>query len=79
MTLLCKRRKNQFISSMILKRSDMRLIHPFQVKSKEKVQTDWEHSEYKWIPTAYITQYQTVPHLQETVKQYLDDSKHMGK
>lgn len=48
-------------------------IHPFifRVKKKEKIQIDWEHSEYRWISPPRITQYQTVPHLQETVRQYL--------
>ncbi|MFH1102082.1 MAG: NUDIX domain-containing protein [Methanobacteriota archaeon] len=52
------------------------VIHPFvfHVKKKEKIHIDWEHSEYKWISPAEISQYQTVPHLKEIVRQHLQET-----
>lgn len=43
-------------------------IYPFifNVK-KDRIEIDWEHTEYKWILPQDITKYDTVPHLKEIV------------
>ena len=45
------------------------ITHPFvfNVEKKRKVQIDWEHTEYKWIPPEDISKYDSVPHLKEIV------------
>ncbi|RLF26173.1 MAG: hypothetical protein DRN05_07405 [Thermoplasmata archaeon] len=45
------------------------IIYPFlfYVEKKEKIKIDWEHTEHRWISPLDITQYNTVPHLQEIV------------
>jgi len=49
------------------------MIHPFifMVEKKDKVQIDWEHSEYRWISPDEITHYKTVPHLKEIIREHL--------
>jgi 8-oxo-dGTP pyrophosphatase MutT (NUDIX family) len=41
------------------------VVHPFrfQVKDLDGLHIDWEHSEYKWISTEEMPQYDTVPGL----------------
>jgi 8-oxo-dGTP diphosphatase len=41
------------------------VVHPFRFKvdTPEKIQIDWEHSEYKWIEPEEIKNYNTVPGL----------------
>jgi 8-oxo-dGTP diphosphatase len=41
------------------------VVHPFrfQVDNPEKIQIDWEHSEYRWIEPEEIKNYNTVPGL----------------
>ena len=53
------------------------VIHPFifQVKRKESIRIDWEHSEYQWITPKEISQYQTVPFLKEIVQKHLEEPK----
>lgn len=45
------------------------VIYPFlfQVKDKDKVRIDWEHSEKRWITPEEIDDYQTVPGLKEAL------------
>jgi len=49
------------------------IIYPFifKIKKKDKVQIDWEHSEYRWISPDEITHYKTVPHLKEIIREHL--------
>lgn len=44
------------------------IVHPFRfrVDKIEKISLDWEHSEFQWIKPQEISQYPTVPNLQET-------------
>jgi nicotinamide-nucleotide amidase len=41
------------------------IVHPFlfHVKAPEKIKTDWEHTEIKWIKPGELKKYQTVPGL----------------
>ncbi|OGN91498.1 MAG: hypothetical protein A2Z70_01505 [Chloroflexi bacterium RBG_13_48_17] len=41
------------------------IVHPFlfHVKAPEKIRTDWEHTEVKWIKPGELKKYQTVPGL----------------
>jgi 8-oxo-dGTP pyrophosphatase MutT (NUDIX family) len=42
----------------------------FKIKSKEKIQIDWEHSNYEWIVPSDIKNYDTVPRLKEIVLRF---------
>ena len=48
-------------------------VHPFlfKIEKKSKLQIDWEHSEYRWIPPSEIVKYDTVPHFTEVVSKLL--------
>jgi 8-oxo-dGTP pyrophosphatase MutT (NUDIX family) len=48
------------------------IIFPFlySVDDKNKIKIDWEHSDYKWIFPSEISDYDTVPHLDEIVKKF---------
>jgi len=41
------------------------IVHPFlfHVRSPEKIRTDWEHTEVKWIKPGELKKYETVPGL----------------
>jgi len=54
-------------------------IYPFLFKigKKDKIQIDWEHSEYRWILPSNIGRYDTVPHLKEIVLKIFDESSRM--
>jgi len=41
------------------------IVHPFlfHVKAPEKIKTDWEHTEVKWIKPGELKKYETVPGL----------------
>ena len=39
----------------------------FKIQKKGKINIDWEHLEYRWIPPLEIEKYDTVPHLKEIV------------
>ncbi len=41
------------------------IVHPFlfHVKAPEKIKTDWEHTESRWIKPAELKKYETVPGL----------------
>jgi 8-oxo-dGTP pyrophosphatase MutT (NUDIX family) len=43
----------------------------FKCLKKEKIQIDWEHTRYEWIPPSKIHEYDTAPHLKETVSKIL--------
>ena len=45
------------------------IVHPylFHIKARDKVRTDWEHKEARWIKPWGIDNYQTVPNLKETL------------
>lgn len=45
------------------------VIHPFlfQIKSTQKIKMDWEHVEMKWIKPEELTNYKTVPGLNDAL------------
>jgi 8-oxo-dGTP pyrophosphatase MutT (NUDIX family) len=43
----------------------------FKTEKKDKLQIDWEHSEYRWIAPPDIGKYDTVPHLKRVVNELL--------
>ena len=45
------------------------IVHPFlfHVKAPEKIKTDWEHTETKWIKPRELKKYETVPGLVKTL------------
>ena len=45
------------------------IVHPFlfHVKSPEKIKTDWEHTEIKWIKPEQLSKYETVPGLKKAL------------
>jgi len=43
----------------------------FKIKKKSKINIDWEHLEYRWIPPSDIVKYDTVPRLKEAVSKLL--------
>ena len=49
------------------------VIHTFvfKIEKKDKVQIDWEHSQYAWILPQNIVDYETVPQLKEIVLETL--------
>jgi len=49
------------------------VIHTFvfKIEKKDKVQIDWEHSQYAWIQPQNIVNYETVPQLKEIVLETL--------
>ncbi len=46
------------------------IVHPylFHVKDRDRIRTDWEHTETKWIVPREIGDYPTVPRLKETLE-----------
>jgi 8-oxo-dGTP pyrophosphatase MutT (NUDIX family) len=44
-------------------------IYPFLFKclKPSKIQIDWEHTEYRWIPPKEIGKFDTAPHLKDIV------------
>jgi 8-oxo-dGTP pyrophosphatase MutT (NUDIX family) len=43
----------------------------FKTEKKKKIDIDWEHLEYRWIPPPDIVKYDTVPHFREIVSKLL--------
>ena len=45
------------------------VVHPylFHIKDRNKIKTDWEHKETRWIKPENIDNYETVPLLKETL------------
>jgi len=45
------------------------VVHPylFRIKDRGKIQTDWEHTETRWIAPKDIDKLTTVPRLKETL------------
>jgi 8-oxo-dGTP pyrophosphatase MutT (NUDIX family) len=55
------------------------IVYPFlfQLESPEaedRLQIDWEHTEFKWIHPNELSAYQTVPRLEETLHYVLQDA-----
>ena len=50
------------------------MVHPylFHIKNRDKIKTDWEHKEIRWIDPGDIDNYPTVPKLKETLAQVYD-------
>jgi 8-oxo-dGTP diphosphatase len=49
------------------------IVYPFlfHLQSKELVHTDWEHEEYRWVHPSEVKRLDTVPGLDEVVKELL--------
>ena len=49
------------------------IVHPFlfHVRSPEKIRTDWEHTEVKWIKPGELKKYETVPGLAKALTQVI--------
>ena len=49
------------------------IVYPFlfHIQSKELVQIDWEHEEYRWVHPSEVRKIETVPGLDEVVTQLL--------
>jgi len=49
------------------------IVHPFlfHVKSPEKIKTDWEHTDMRWIKPNQLSKYETVPDLKKALAQVL--------
>jgi len=45
------------------------IVHPFlfEVEEPDRIRTDWEHTETRWIRPEDILRYETVPQLAETL------------
>jgi 8-oxo-dGTP pyrophosphatase MutT (NUDIX family) len=45
------------------------IVYPFlfHIKEKDKIQLDWEHTEYRWIKPSELKEYDTVPRFKEIV------------
>jgi 8-oxo-dGTP pyrophosphatase MutT (NUDIX family) len=43
----------------------------FKTEKKDKINIDWEHSEYRWIPPSEIKNYDTVPYFKDIVSRLL--------
>jgi 8-oxo-dGTP diphosphatase len=50
-------------------------VHPylFHIEDRDKIRTDWEHKETKWINPKDIDNYETVPMLKETLARVYKD------
>lgn len=44
----------------------------FRVQKKDKINIDWEHSEYRWIPPQQVSKFDTVPRFKELVYKVLE-------
>ncbi len=49
------------------------IVYPFlfHIESKEFVQVDWEHEEYRWVSPSEVKKFETVPGFDEVVSQLL--------
>ena len=49
------------------------IVYPFlfHIQSKELVQIDWEHEEYRWVHPSDVKRLETVPGLDEVITQLL--------
>jgi hypothetical protein len=49
------------------------IVHPFlfHVRSPEKIKTDWEHTDMKWINPEDLDKYKTVPGLKEALNRVI--------
>jgi 8-oxo-dGTP pyrophosphatase MutT (NUDIX family) len=46
-------------------------IFLFKTEKKDKIQIDWEHLEYRWVPPSEVEKYDTVPHFKDVVSELL--------
>jgi len=56
------------------------MVHPylFHVRERDRIRTDWEHTEVKWIAPQEIGDYPTVPRLKETLERVYPPPKEEG-
>jgi len=49
------------------------IVHPFlfHVKAPDKIRIDWEHTDAKWIEPKELTNYKTVPGLEEALRRVI--------
>ena len=49
------------------------IVYPFlfHIESKELVQVDWEHEEYRWVSPSEVKKFDIVPGLDDVVSQLL--------
>jgi PncC family amidohydrolase len=68
---LIKQGKPLDVVDRVLKRKW--IIHPFlfHVKSPEKIKTNWEHTEVRWIKPEDLGKYRTVPGLKEALNRVI--------
>jgi 8-oxo-dGTP diphosphatase len=47
------------------------IVYPFlfHIQSKELIRTDWEHEDYRWVHPSEIKKLDTVPGLDEVIRQ----------
>lgn len=47
------------------------IVYPFlfHIQSKELIRTDWEHEDYRWVHLSEIKKLDTVPGLDEVIRQ----------
>ena len=63
-------RKGEFIR--IVDGDKCFIVHPYLFESKKPdIKLDWEHTDYKWIEPENISEYDTVPLLEEGLKKVL--------
>jgi len=50
------------------------IVYPFlfRIEKKDKIQIDYEHSDYRWILPTDITRYDTVPRLKDIVYKFFE-------
>ena len=46
------------------------VVYPFlfHIGKRDKIQLDWEHTEFRWIKPSDLKEYDTVPRFKEIVK-----------
>jgi len=49
------------------------IVYPFlfRIESKELVQVDWEHEEYRWVASSEVRKFDIVPGFDDVVRQLL--------
>ena len=45
------------------------IVYPFlfRIKERDKIQIDWEHTEFRWVKPSELKKYDTVPRFKEIV------------
>ena len=56
------------------------MVYPylFRVREREKIRTDWEHVETRWVLPQEVSNYQTVPRLKEALERVLPPAKNLA-